>query len=120
MFASLAGGEKFSKIDLTQAYLQLQLEEELRECAADDEHFHNLEEVLVRLRNDGIRVKSSKCTFFQGSIEYLGHKITNEGLHTTTKKVDAVHLAPAPNNQHELRSFQIISRVATLLWQVCA
>ena len=28
LFASLAGGAKFSKIDLTQAYLQLQLEEE--------------------------------------------------------------------------------------------
>ena len=156
LFASLAGGEKFSKIDLTQAHLQLQLEEESREfvtvnthmglygytclpfgiasapaifqrtmdmilqglnhvqCyiddilvtgADDDEHFHNLEEVLVRLRNYGIRVKSSKCTFFQSSVEYLGHKITGEGLHTTTKKVDAVRLAPAPKNQSELRSF---------------
>ena len=156
LFASLAGGAKFSKIDLTQAYLQLQLEEESREfvtvnthiglyrytrlpfgivsapaifqrtmdtilqglnhvqCyiddilvtgADDDEHFHNLEEVLVRLGNHGIRVKSSKCTFFQDSVEYLGHKITSEGLHTTTKKVEAVRLAPAPKNQRELRSF---------------
>ena len=31
LFASLADGAKFSKIDLTQAYLQLQLEEESRE-----------------------------------------------------------------------------------------
>ena len=67
--------------------------------------FNNLEEVLVRLRDHGIRVKSSKCTFFQDSMEYLGHKITSEGLHTTTKKVDAVRLAPAPKNQRELRSF---------------
>ena len=116
LFASLAGGAKFSKIDLTQAYLQLQLEEESKEfvtvnthiglhrytrlsfgiasapeifqrtmdtilqgqnhvqCyiddilitgADDDEHFHNLEEVLVCLRNHGIWVKSSKCTFFK-------------------------------------------------------
>ena len=64
----------------------------------DDEHFHNQEEVLVHL-------KSSKCTFFQGSIEYLGHKITSEGLNTTTKKVDAVRLAPAAKNQCELRLF---------------
>ena len=63
----------------------------------------------------GIRVKSSKCTFFQDSVEYLGHKITNEGLHTTTKKVDALQLAPAPKNQRELRSF---SRLTTLLREV--
>ena len=63
---------------------------------ADDEYFHNLEEVLVHLRSHGIRVKSSKCTIFQDSMEYLGNKITSEGLYTTTKKVDAVRLAPAP------------------------
>ena len=86
-------------------HVQCYIDDILVTGADDDEHFHNLEEVLVRLRNYGIRVKSSKCSFFQGSVEYLGHKITSEGLHTTTKKVDAVHLAPAPKNQRELRSF---------------
>ena len=58
---------------------------------ADDEvHLCNLEEVLTRLRTHGIRVKSSKYSFFQDSVEYLGHKITSKGLHTTIKKVDAV------------------------------
>ena len=71
----------------------------------DEEHIHNLEEVLARLKSHGIRVKSSKCLFFQESVEYLGHKITSEGLHTTTKKVDAIQLAPTPKNQQELRSF---------------
>ena len=42
---------------------------------------------------------------FQDSVEYLGHKITSEGLHTTTKKVDAVHLTLSPKNQRELRPF---------------
>ena len=119
LFASLSGGEKFSKIDLTQAYLQMLLEEESREyvtvnthmglfrytrlpfgiasapaifqrtmdtilqglshvqCyidnilvtgADDKEHLHNLEEVLAHLMKHGIRVKSSKCTFFQESV----------------------------------------------------
>ena len=64
-----------------------------------------MEEALVRLRNHGIQVKSSKCTFFQDSVEYLEHKITNEELHTTARKVDAVRLVPAPKNQLELRLF---------------
>ena len=153
LFASLTGGQKFSIIDLTQAYLQMELEDDSKEfvtinthmglyrysrlpfgvasapaifqrtmdtilqglshvqCYIDDiivigtddeEHIRNLEEVLARLRSHGIRVKSSKCSFFQ---EYLGHKITSEGLHTTTKKVDTIQLAPIPKNQRELRSF---------------
>ena len=38
LFASLAGGANFSKIDFTQAYLQLQLEEESRNFSEDDGH----------------------------------------------------------------------------------
>ena len=80
--------------------------------------------MLAHLRTHGIRVKSSKCTFFQDSVEYLGHKITSKGLHTTTKKVDAVRLASAPKNQRELRSFlgllhyygKFIPNLATLIY----
>lgn len=43
----------------------------------DDEHFHSLEEMLVCLRNHEIRVKCSKCTIFQDSVEYLGHNPQN-------------------------------------------
>lgn len=38
MFASLSGGQKFSKIDLTQAYLQMQLDEESREFVTVNSH----------------------------------------------------------------------------------
>ena len=85
--------------------MQCYIDDILVTGADDKEHLHNLEEVLARLTKHGIRVKSSKCTFFQESVECLGHKITSKGLHTTTKKVDAVRLAPAPKNQRELRSF---------------
>ena len=37
LFATLSGGEKFTKLDLQQAYLQLQLEEESRKVC-DDKH----------------------------------------------------------------------------------
>lgn len=38
LFAALAGGEKFTKLDLTQAYLQLQLDDEARECTTINTH----------------------------------------------------------------------------------
>ena len=44
-------------------HVQCYIDDILVTGADDDEHFHNLEEVLVRLRNYGIWVKSSKCTF---------------------------------------------------------
>ena len=47
----------------------------------------------------------NKCSFLEKSVEYLGHCIDATGLHTTTKKVEAVQLAPTPKDQNQLRSF---------------
>ena len=39
------------------------------------------------------------------SVEYLGHHIDAEGLHTTAEKLAAIQKAPPPRNEHELRAF---------------
>lgn len=38
-----------------------------------EEHEKNLRLVLSRLKKFGLRFNSSKCNFFQTSVEYLGH-----------------------------------------------
>ena len=116
LMAQLAGGQKFSKLDLSQAYQQILLDENSRkfvtinthlglfqytrvlfgvasapalfqktmdtllqgipntQCYLDDilitgksdaEHLQNLEEVLKRLQNNGLRVKPAKCRFME-------------------------------------------------------
>ena len=143
--SQLSAGQKFSKIDLSQAYQQVQLDEASCKfvtinthkglyqytrvpfsiastpalfqkimdtilqgipgiiCYLDDilvmgkndeEHLRNLEEVLKQLQHNGLRVKSKKCKFMQPSVEYLGHRIDSNGVHTTTKKVEAILKAP--------------------------
>ena len=72
---------------------------------SDKEHLRNLEEVLSRLRKYGIRLKEDKCQFLQDSVEYLGHQVDAEGVHTSPKKVEAILKAPRPRNLPELRSF---------------
>ena len=152
LFATLAGGKRFSKIDLSQAYQQLRVENSskrlltinthkgllihkasLRGCIStcdfsktilqgiprvtcylddilvtgedDAAHLANLEEVLRRLVEHGITIKKSKCSFLCKSVEYLGHVVDCEGLHTTPEKTEAIVGAPAPKNVQELQSF---------------
>ena len=65
-------------------------------CYIDDtlitgaEHLHNLEEVLSRLKQHGLRVKPAMCKFLVGSVEYLGHRIDSTGLHSTDGKLQAI------------------------------
>ena len=69
------------------------------------EHDNNLEEVLRRLQEHGVRLKREKCSFYQESVQYLGHHISAEGVHTTKDKTRAILDAPEPKNIQELRSF---------------
>ena len=61
---------------------------------SEQEHHHNLEEMLKRLSEYEIQVKREKSTFFKDTVEYLGHQISAEGLHTTPKKVEVIQTAP--------------------------
>ena len=156
IFATLSGGEKFTKIDLSSAYQQLLLEQQSRElvtinthkglyrytrlpfgvsaapaifqrtmdsilsglphvaCYIDDilitgrndsEHLKNLEKVLARLEEYGVKAKRDKCSFLSKCVQYLGHNIDSMGLHVLPDKVQAIVKAPLPKNKNELRSF---------------
>lgn len=66
---------------------------------------HNLELVLQRFEDNNIRVNLSKCKFFQTTIEYLGHVISDGSLRPNDKKVEAVLKAVPPRNVNQLQSF---------------
>ena len=66
--------------------------------ATEEEHIHNLDTVLTRLENAGMRLKRNKCAFLLPAVEYLGHKISAQGLQPTDEKIRAINNAPAPTN----------------------
>ena len=57
---------------------------------SDANHLANFQSVLKRPKDQGIRLKQEKCKFFQDSVEYLGHTLSKEGVHTSTEKVQAI------------------------------
>ena len=69
-----------------------------------EEHLSTLEKVLQRLSKEGITVKYEKCVFLADSVEYLGHVVDGNGLHTSQNKRQAIIDAPAPENVQQLRS----------------
>ena len=72
---------------------------------SDEEHLQRLGENLTRLEAAGLRLRQSKCTFMQPSVEYLGHRISSDGLHPTPDKIRTISEAPAPTNVPQLRAF---------------
>ena len=156
VFAKLGGGQHFSKIDLRQAYLHMEMTDDSKplltlnthhglyqlnrlgfgvasapalwqkaidqvlegipqtECLLDDiittgkndeEHLANLELILKRCEENGLRLNVNKCQFFQPSVEYCGHVVSARGIHKTDGKINAITNAPKPENASQLRSF---------------
>lgn len=66
------------------------------------EHLQNLAVVLERLSQHGIRWKEKKCSFMRDSVDYLGHHIDAQGVHTSPSKVEAITKVPVPSNVTEL------------------
>ena len=72
---------------------------------SDAEHLNNLEDVLKHLEEYGIHLKQEKCSFYQESVEYLGHHVDASGVQTSQKKVQAIRDAPEPTNLQECVNF---------------
>ena len=70
-----------------------------------EEHIENLEHVFDRMKTFGLRLRLAKCKFLQETVEYLGHVISSQGIHTSPKKVEVIKMASTPRNITELRSF---------------
>ena len=54
------------------------------------QHLDRLEEFFSCLRQQGLKVKLSKCHFFQSRVRYLGHIVSADGVSTDPDKVEAV------------------------------
>ncbi len=70
-----------------------------------EEHEERLLKVLTRLREYGLKLSPEKCKFFQTSVRYLGHIISETGVQTDPENISALKTWPKPKNLRELRSF---------------
>ena len=55
-----------------------------------DEHMHNLQVVLCKLREACLHLKLSECSVFQSQVCYLGHIVSKEGVSTDPAKTEKV------------------------------
>eukprot|EP00171_Calliarthron_tuberculosum_P022965 IDg22965t1 len=71
----------------------------------EEEHLKSLESILDTLLKFNVRLKLSKCNFGVRSVEVLGHLVDENGLHPSTKHVEAIHQLVEPASGDELMRF---------------
>ena len=58
------------------------------------EHLKHIEIIFQKLVAAGLKVKESKCNFFKREIHYLGHLISDKGVHPLPEKLDTIRNMP--------------------------
>ncbi len=69
------------------------------------DHFQHLKQLFGKLEVSGLTLNLKKCSMLQKTITYLGHVVSEEGVHTEASKVKAVQDFPAPKNLKEVQRF---------------
>ena len=54
------------------------------------EHLKHIKIIFQKLIAAGLKLKESKCDFFNKEIHYLGHLISSEGIHPLLEKLDTI------------------------------
>ena len=67
---------------------------------SEKEHLEHLEEIFIRLKAAGLKLKLEKCCFFKLHIDlqYLGHLILADGIQTLPEKLESIAKMSAPKN----------------------
>ncbi|GBG87846.1 hypothetical protein CBR_g46002 [Chara braunii] len=91
--------------DILEQYVLVYLDEILVYSRTLEEHLRHLRDVLDRLRGHGFYAKLSKCRFAQHKVDFLGHYVSDQGLHMDDAKITAIAEWSAPTSAKQLRSF---------------
>ena len=77
----------------------------------EEEHLQHLEEIFVRLRKFGLKMKREKCSFFKKHIQYLGHLVSEKGFEPLPEKLESIRKMPAPRTGQRGEAIPWINRI---------
>ena len=69
-----------------------------------EELLERIEIVLQRLETAGLKLKPNKCSFGVKQVTFLGHIVSEDGISTDPKKIEAMTKLATPTNRKQLRS----------------
>ena len=82
-----------------------------------EDHLKKVEEVLARLNSKGMQVNARKSFWAVDEVDYLGFRLTKDGVRPQPKKVEAITRMTAPRNKKELRRFIGMVNYYRFMWK---
>ena len=91
------------KLNLT--YCVIYLDDVIVFGCMEEEHLECLRVVFEHFREFNLKLKPSKCNFFQSEVIHLVHHVSKEGVHPSKDNVCAIEEFPKPETFTQVRAF---------------
>ena len=72
---------------------------------SQEEHRAHLRQLFGRLQEHGLVISLSKCKFGVNEIDFLGHRVNQQGVFPLPEKVDAIRSFPTPTTVKQLQEY---------------
>ena len=72
---------------------------------SQEEHEAHLRKLFGRLQEHGLVISLSKCQFGVNEIDFLGHRVNQQGVFLLPEKVDAIRSFPRPTTVKQLQEY---------------
>ena len=72
---------------------------------SQEEHEVHLRQLFGRLQEHGLVISLSKCQFGVSDIDFLGHRVNQQGVFPPPEKVDAICSFPRPATVKQLQEY---------------
>jgi len=69
------------------------------------DHLLHLDDILTRLKEVGLKAKSSKCTLAENYCSYLGHRVGDGKIEMEEAKLEALRNFNRPKTKKDIRAF---------------
>ena len=91
--------------ELNLTYCIIYLDDIIVFGRTEEEHLEHLWIVLEHFREFNLKLKPSKCSFFQTETVYLAHHVSKEGIRPSDENVRAILEFPMPKTYTKVRAF---------------
>ena len=72
---------------------------------SEEEHHHHLKQLFQVLADNKLIINAEKSSFFQQTVNFLGHVVTPSGLRVDPDKVSAISNYPTPTSKRAVKGF---------------
>ena len=91
--------------ELNLTYALIYLDDIVVFSDSEAEHVKCLAAVFERFQEHGLKLKPSKCNFFRKEINYLGHRVSADGMRPGTENVEGIAEMAPPTTYTGIRRF---------------